>query len=170
VKKSVQLYDAGVDRYPLRVVILGNAAMAALIAVGVIACWLISPVFGIAYAVVSVVMVYVVLRRLVCRNCHYFGKRCATGWGLLAAMWFTQGRPEDFNESLGVRIAPLVYGMRVLLPLITLAVLLLDGPTTTRIMLLVSLLALALYSTVINRQRSCSVCKMRLFCKGSAAK
>ncbi|MBN1857376.1 MAG: hypothetical protein JW846_10555 [Dehalococcoidia bacterium] len=170
MKKAVRLYGAGVDRYPLRDVILSNAAMVALIVVGATACWLISPWFGIAYTLITVVMVYYVMRRLVCRNCHYFGQRCATGWGLLAAKWFTAGDIEDFNSSPGVKIAPIVYGLMVLVPLLALIVLMLDGSTTTRLMLLASLLVLALYTTVIGRRRSCSVCKMRLFCMGSAAK
>ncbi len=170
MKKAVRLYDVGLDRYPLRDVILSNAAMVALIVVGATACWLISPWFGIAYAAITVVMVYYVMRRLVCRNCHYFGKRCATGWGLLPAQWLTGGDIQPFNRRPGVKIAPLVYGLMVLVPLLALIVLLLDSPTTTRLMLLVSLLALGLYNTVFGRRRSCSVCRMRLFCMGSAAK
>ena len=170
MKKAVRLYDVGLERYPLRDVVLGNASMAALIAVGTVACWLISPWFGITYAVVTVVMVYYVMRRLVCRNCDYFGKRCATGWGLLAAKWFTAGDIEDFNSSPGVKIAPLVYGLMVLVPLLALILLMLDGSTTRTVMLLASLIVLALYSTVFGRRRSCSVCRMRLFCMGSAAK
>jgi len=170
MKKSVQLYDDGLDEYPLSDVVLGNLSMVVIIAAGTIACWLISPGFGVAYAITSMVMVYVVLRRLVCRNCHYFGKRCGTGWGLLAARWFSRGRIEDFNSSQGVRMAPLVYGLMMLVPLIALVVVMLGGPTTSAVILLAILLAMSFLSAGPGRRRACSVCKMRLFCKGSAAK
>ena len=170
MKKVVQLYEAGLEEYPVRDVIAGNLAMAALIAAGTLACWFISPPFGIAYAALSVVMVYVVMRRLVCTRCHYFGKRCGTGWGVLAAMWFTRGRIEQFNESAGARLAPVVYGLMALLPLIAITVALLGGATSSKLIVLGLLLALSFYSMGPGRRLSCSVCKMRLFCKGSAAK
>ena len=170
MKKVVQLYEAGLEEYPVRDVIAGNLAMAALIAAGTLACWFISPAFGIAYAALSVVKVYVVMRRLACKRCHYFGKRCGTGWGILAAMWFTRARVEEFNASAGVRLAPVVYGLMALLPLVTITFALLGGATTSKLLVLGLLLALSFYSMGPGRRRTCSACKMRLFCKGSAAK
>ena len=170
MKKVVQLYEAGLEEYPVRDVIAGNLAMTALIVAGTLACWFVSPLFGIAYAVLAVFMVYFVMRRLVCTHCHYFGKRCGTGWGVLAAMWFARGRIEEFNTSVGVRLAPVVYGLMALLPLVAITVALLGGPTSSKLLVLGLLLALSFYSMGPGRRRSCSVCKMRLFCKGSAAK
>ncbi len=170
MKKVVQLYEAGLEEYPVRDVIAGNVAMAALVAAGTLACWFVSAPFGIGYAALSVVMVYGVMRRLVCTRCAYFGKRCGTGWGVLAAMWFARGRIEEFNASAGVRLAPVVYGLMALLPLVAIAVALLGGPTSSKLVVLGLLLALSFYSMGPGRRRSCSVCKMRLFCKGSAAK
>ena len=170
MKKVVQLYEAGLEEYPVRDVIAGNLAMTALIVAGTLACWFISPLFGIAYAVLAVFMVYFVMRRLVCTRCHYFGKRCGTGWGVLAAMWFARGRIEEFNTSAGVRLAPVVYGLMALLPLVAIAVALMGGPTSSKLVVLGLLLALSFYSMGPGRRRTCSVCKMRLFCKGSAAK
>ena len=170
MKKVVQLYEAGLEEYPVRDVIAGNLAMTALIVAGTLACWFVSPLFGIAYAVLAVFMVYFVMRRLVCTRCHYFGKRCGTGWGVLAAMWFARGRIEEFNTSVGVRLAPVVYGLMALLPLVAITVALLGGPTSSKLVVLGLLLALSFYSMGPGRRRTCSVCKMRLFCKGSAAK
>ena len=170
MKKVVQLYEAGLEEYPVRDVIGGNLAMAALIVAGTLACWFISPLFGIVYATLSVLVVYVVMRRLVCTRCHYFGKRCGTGWGVLAAMWFPRGRIEEFNTSPGVRLAPVVYGLMALLPLVAITVALLGGPNSSKLVVLGLLLALSFYSMGPGRRCTCSVCKMRLFCKGSAAK
>jgi len=122
MKKSVQLYDAGLEEYPLRDVILSNIAFAALLAAGTIVCWLVSPAFGVAYLVVFAALTYGLLRRLTCTRCYYHGKRCGSGWGLLSAMCFGRRPLEEFNESPGVKLAPLVYGLMMLVPLIALAV------------------------------------------------
>lgn len=170
MEKSVQLYDEGLEKYPLRDVILGNATFAALLAAGTASCWLISPVFGVAYLVVFAALTYGLLRRLTCTRCYYFGKRCGSGWGLLSSACFSRRPLEEFNESPGVKLAPLVYGLMMLVPLIALAVLISQHATTTLLVLLAFLLAMAFHSSGPGRRRSCSACKMRLFCKGSAAK
>ena len=170
MEKSVQLYDAGLEKYPLRDVILSNVAFGALLAAGTASCWLLSPAFGVAYFVVFAALTYGLLRRLTCTRCYYYGKRCGSGWGLLSAMCFGRRRMEEFNESPGVKLAPLVYGLMMLVPLIALAVLISQHATTTLLVLLAFLLAMAFYTSGPGRRRSCSACKMRLFCKGSAAK
>ena len=99
--RPVQYYDAGLERYPLPAVILSNLAMALLIAAGTMGCWLISPVLGGLYLVFSVVMVYVVLRRLVCTHCYYYGKRCGAGWGWLASLLSVRRRPRNSTDNPG---------------------------------------------------------------------
>lgn len=170
MKKSFRLYDAGLEEYPMVTVVLGNVVFASIIAAGTIACWRVAPAFGLAYLVVSVALVYGLLRRIVCTRCYYYGKRCGAGWGLLAAVLFSRGPLEEFNESAGAKLAPLVYGLIVLVPLVALGVLLVQGATTALLVLLGFLLGMAFYSSGPGRRRSCCVCKMRLFCRGSAAK
>jgi len=170
MSKPVQLCESGLESYPVRDAILCNAVMAALIAAGTIACWLLSPVLGGLYVTFSVLMVYVVLRRLVCTRCYYYGKRCGAGWGLLASKWFARGSMEEFNENAGTRIAPMVYGLVTLVPIIAITLLLVRGATTLHVVLLAVVLAIGFYSSGPGRKTSCSRCKMRLFCKGSMAK
>jgi 4-hydroxybenzoate polyprenyltransferase len=170
MSNSVQLYDPGLEEYPLRGVILNNIVFASVLVAGTIACWLISPVFGIAYLVTFAVLVYGVMRRLTCTRCYYYGKRCGSGWGLLAARCFKRGNIEEFNQGAGVKIAPLVYGLMILVPLVALAVLAFQNVTTTLVVLVAFLLGMSFYSSGPGRRRVCSVCKMRTVCKGSAAK
>ncbi|TFH36273.1 MAG: hypothetical protein E4G93_02435 [Dehalococcoidia bacterium] len=170
MKKSVELYEPGLESYPLRDVVLGNIVMALLISAGTVVCWLLSPALGVLYLIFSVAMVYGVLRRLICTRCYYFGKRCGTGWGLLAARWFSRDCLEEFNESPGIRLAPVVYGLVTLVPLIAMVVLLLQGATTALLVFLALFLGIGFYSSGPGRRRACSVCKMRLSCKGCAAK
>jgi len=170
MSKSVQYYDVGLECYPRRDAVLCNLVMAVLIAAGTIACWLISPVIGGSYLAFSVVMIYVVLRWLVCTRCYYYGKRCGAGWGLLASALFPRGRPEEFNDNAGIRLAPVVYGLVMLVPLIALGVLLVRDAKTSLIILLAVILSVGFYSSGPGRKRSCVACKMRLFCRGSMAK
>lgn len=170
MSNAVQLYDAGVEEYPLRGVILNNIAFASVLVAGTIACWLISPVFGIVYLVTFAVLVYGVMRRITCTRCYYYGKRCGSGWGLLAARCFKRGNIEDFNQGPGAKLAPLVYGLMILVPLVALALLMAQGFTTTVVVLVAFLLGMAFYNSGPGRRRVCSVCKMRTVCPGSAAK
>ncbi len=170
VKKVFHLYEGAVEQYPVRGVVLSNVLFASLLVAGTAACWLIAPEFGIVYLVVFSALTYAVLRRLTCTRCHYFGKRCGSGWGLLASMWCSRRPIEEFNDSPGVRLAPLVYGLMILVPLFALGILLAQHATTTPLLLLALLISLAFYSAGPGRRRACAVCKMRLFCKGSAAR
>lgn len=45
------------------------------------------------------------LRKTLCRNCHYFGENCCTGWGKLAPLWCEKGAEEDFQEGVSLAAA-----------------------------------------------------------------
>lgn len=40
------------------------------------------------------------LRRVLCRNCHYYGESCCTGWGKLAPLWCEKGDEGNFSEGM----------------------------------------------------------------------
>ncbi len=71
--------DNGLEEYPKSGIILGNLAMLLWLVLGTIASWFFSPVAAAIYAFVAVLMVFFVLRMLVCTNCYYYGKWCGTG-------------------------------------------------------------------------------------------
>ena len=56
----------GLERYPCGTIITGNLAMALIIGLGTWACWLFHPLAGWLYLAYGIIMVYFVLRRLVC--------------------------------------------------------------------------------------------------------
>lgn len=45
------------------------------------------------------------LRRVLCRNCHYYGKNCCTGWGRLAPLWGEKGDETGFKSCLALPAA-----------------------------------------------------------------
>ncbi|MBN1255420.1 MAG: hypothetical protein JXA50_09125 [Deltaproteobacteria bacterium] len=139
------------------------------IGLGTIACWFVYPVVAWIYLGAAALMVFVVLRKLVCTNCYYYDKRCALGWGKLSVLFFSQGSIEQFSTCAGVKCAPLTYGLLTLIPLVFSVVAVVQEFTAIRIAVLVLLLAVSIYSGAVSRKQACINCKMRLMCPGSAA-
>ncbi len=148
---------------------VGNFFMLLWIGAGSLACGLLHPVLGWVFLGLSFFTIYVVLKKLVCTNCYYYGKRCSMGWGKLAALMFKPGRIERFPTSVGIKIAPAVYGSLTAIPLVILVVLMLKRFHPVQLGLFAFLLVLGVYSW-LSRPRACARCKMRYICPGSAAK
>ena len=55
---------------------------------------------------------FVLLPLFRCSHCYYYGKRCNTGWGLLAGFTFKKGNPEFFQAGYGLTI--LLWPLRLL--------------------------------------------------------
>ena len=99
-KGEVKIYEQGCERYGLGQIIFGNAAMLVWIGLGAACCWFFHPIAAWAYLAASVLMVFVVLRRLVCVNCYYYGKLCAFGRGRLCPALFRRGNPQRFVDRV----------------------------------------------------------------------
>ncbi len=140
------------------------------ITLGTVAIWFINPIFAVLFLVIALIMVYIVLRKLVCTNCYYYNKWCALGWGKLAAKMFKQGNIENFNESVGIRLAPLTYGLLTIIPFITIIISIIFVFDYTKIGVFVLLLIVSFYSSGIGRKAACSGCKMNNICRGSTVK
>lgn len=165
---NYQLYKEGLEEYPRGEVITGNILMLLWIGAGTLASYLLWPVLAWVFLAIALLMIYVVLRKLVCTHCYYYGKRCSIGWGKLAAIMFSRGSIERFPETTGIKIAPFVYGSLTLVPVIVLIVLMLKQFDIIQPVLLVFILGFGFYSGTVTRKRSCSRCKMRIICPGSA--
>lgn len=168
--KEVKIYEKGLEEYPKGRMIFGNIVMLLWFALGAIACWFFNPLATIFYLVFAVVMVYIVLRKLLCVNCYYYGKSCGIGWGKLSAALFKQGKIEEFNKGAGQKLAPLTYGILMVAPLILIIYSIIQVFTYYKIVILVLLLIVAIYSVGTSRKPTCSKCKMRLICPGCAVK
>src|SRR4030042_4341532 len=113
------LNEKGLENFRKSTIFFGNLMMFIWIILGTVAVWFIDPIFAGLYLALALIMVYIVLRKLICTNCYFYDKCCALGWGKLAAKMFKQGKVENFNESIGIRLAPLTYGLLTIIPLIT---------------------------------------------------
>jgi len=83
---------------------------------------------------------------------------------------FKQGRIEEFNESIGLHLAPIVYGLLTIFPLIVVLVVLIGEFDYYKVAVLVILLFFSVLSGSISRKSACASCKINTTCKGSAVK
>ena len=169
----VKLYEKGLEKYPFSGVLIGNFFMLLWIFIGAISSWFLNPFLAVVFLILALIMVYVVLRKLVCTNCYYYGKRCGIGWGMLSALMFKKGDINKFGKGTGMKLAPMVYvGLFMILPIIFIVTSMFLNPTflVQKIIVLILILVLSFYSGVISRQKSCAVCKMRLICPGAAVR
>ena len=167
---EIKICEQGLEEYSKTGIVLGNLAMALWIALGTIACWFFSPLLAWIYLLFAIVMVGIVLRKLVCTNCYYYGKWCCTGWGKLSALFFKKGNIENFDKSIGIKLAPLTYGLLSLIPVVLIVFSIIRGFTMSKVVVLLLLLLISFYSGAIGRKKACANCKMRLICPGSAVK
>lgn len=164
------IFEQGLEEYPKAGMVLGNLVMILWIASGTIACWFLHPLAAWIYLALAVITVGIVLRKLVCTNCYYYDKWCGTGWGKLAALLFKQGSIEKFDTSIGVKLAPLTYGLLTLVPLVLIIISMVQGFTIPKLVVLLLLLLVSVYSGALSRKKGCANCRMRLICPGCAVK
>lgn len=162
--------EKGIEEFPKPTVIFGNFMMISWIGVGAAACYLFYPLAAWIYIAFAFVMVYVILRKLVCMNCYYYGKRCALGWGKLSALLFKKGHVEDFADAAGLKLAAPTYGLLTLVPLVLVIVSIVKSFSIGKIAMAALLLLISVYSGFISRKKTCGECKMKFICPGSAAK
>ena len=170
MENEIKIYEQGLEEYPKTSAVIGNLFMIFWIALGTTACWLSYPLIAWIYLAFAVIMVFVVLRKLACPNCYYYDKWCNIGWGKLCALFFKKGDIEKINTSLGIKIAPLVYGSLTLIPFILLVISMFKGFSLIKLSVVVLLVLIGFYSGTISRKKSCAKCRMRLICPGSAIK
>ena len=167
---KVKINDKGLEKYPMSNVIIGNIMMLLIMVIGSIAVWYLIGWWAWLYLTISLIMVYFVLRKLVCSNCYYYDKWCALGWGKLSAKMFKKGKLVEFAKSPGLRIAPAVYGLMMFIPIIAIIISIIIVFDYTKIGILILLISFSVYSAGLGRKAACSKCKMNLSCPGSTDK
>lgn len=166
----MKIYEQGLESHPIGTAIFGNFMMLLWIASGTLACWFLYPLIGWIYLAFAIIMVYFVLRKIVCTNCYYYGKICPIGWGKWASFFFKKGDIEKFSSNIGIKLAPATYGVLSLIPLILVIVSMIIHFSIPKLLILIFILLISFYSGSIGRAKSCIKCKMRLMCPGCAGK
>ena len=167
---EIKIYEQGLEEYPKIRIFIGNLMMIGWIVLGSIGCWLLSPLAGRIYLAFAIIMVFIILRKLVCTNCYYYNRWCSIGWGKVSGLFFKKGDIGRFKTAIGSKIAPLTYGLLILIPLILIIISVIKEFAIAKIVVLMLLLLISFYSGSIGRKKSCADCRMRLICPGSAVK
>ncbi len=161
------LYSEGFNEYPLVYVIFQNIFFVFYFGIGFWGMWELKvfgfPLFSFFYAVFLIVMLIFVLRRELCTNCYYYGKRCSTGWGKLSSFMFKKGTG---NYKLGVKLAGITWGFASLFPVLGIIVVLVINFSFKNLILLLLFVSLTLINILIHKE-SCKRCKMRFICPAS---
>jgi hypothetical protein len=128
-----------------RLLVWGNLALLGWVFLGFFSVLFYNWLYGYLYLILMAFIVYVVMRRLGCSSC-YKCKACTSGFGRLAGAFFGRGFVK--KESVGNRIGLVgfVYVLLLPLPAVLLSISLLNSFSFVKVLVLVCLLAVALYS------------------------
>jgi hypothetical protein len=141
-----------------RLFVLGNLSILTWVFLSFISVLLYNWLYGWLYLLLLAFIIYAVLRRIGCSSC-YKCKTCTSGFGRLAGAFFGRGFVK--KESVGNRLGVVVFVYVLLLPLPTvlLSVSLLGSFSYVKVLVLVCLLALAVYSLTTWSKRSTTINK-----------
>ena len=170
MKGKFQINNEGLEEYPWSVVICENLFFVAWIVMGTILCWKMSLILGVIYLAFSTTMILVVMRKLLCTRCYYYGKRCHVGWGIISAALFAKGDIIEFASCIGSKIPPILFGSLALIPFVISVFSIIRNPSINTGLMIAALVLSVVYSSVVLRKKSCSMCKMKFMCPGCAAK
>ncbi len=111
-KKNEQkdIYEEGFEEYPILTVIGQNLFFVLYFSVGFVILYpfkvLNVPIISLFYVMFLIIMLLFVLRKHLCTNCYYYGKRCSTGWGKLSSLLFKE---KSGNYNLGIKLAQITW-------------------------------------------------------------
>jgi hypothetical protein len=133
--------------YSRSLLVSGNLALAFWIILGAIAFWFYTIVAFWLFLFSALFIVYVVMRRLGCKS-------CTMGFGRLAGWSFGKRTVKDTNNKSALTVVALTY--LLLGPIATMRVVfsITQGFATSKIVVLLCLLAISLYSGMTWRKNS----------------
>ena len=165
-----KLYKEGYEKYPLSYVIGQNVFLLVYIGIGFVGMLSIQiqgfPIISTFYALFLVIMLLFVLRKHLCTNCYYYGKRCSTGWGKLSSFIFQK---NIGNYGLGIKLANITWMFIALVPTIGITATLILKYSFSNLILLILFILFTLVN-FITHKKACEKCKMRFICPASMAK
>ncbi len=162
MEESVQ---QGLEKYPLYYVIGQNAFFIVYFGVGFAGMLPLQirgfPVVSVIYALFLVTVLLFVLRKHLCTNCYYYGKRCSTGWGYISALMF---RKNSGNYDFGAKLAGITWMLAAVIPIAGITLSLVLSYSLSGLTLLILFTVLTPVNFVIHK-KSCNKCKMKLTCQ-----
>ncbi len=165
-----ELYKNGFEEYPYSIVISQNLFFLLYFGTGFAGMLSLKifeiPLISILYAIFIVVMLLFVLRKHLCTNCYYYGKRCSTGWGKLSSLMFKE---KSGNYELGIKLANITWALATLTPIIGIIISLFINFSGYKLALLLLFVVLTPVNFLFHKN-SCKRCKLRNICPASMSK
>lgn len=153
---------ADITDYPWRVPALENLVWGVVMTLGAAILWGLHPALAIAYLAWSLLALYVLVPRLVCTACAYYGRTCHSGQGRLAARLGPRRDPAAFAARFRhVRLVGPVFTLPLLAGLVALP--LHFGWTLALLTAAFGMVALGL-TRVVTRRLGCARCAQRDGC------
>ncbi|MGE5575334.1 MAG: hypothetical protein ACM3UL_04290 [Ignavibacteria bacterium] len=141
-----------------RLLIWGNLALLGWVFLAFLGVLFYSFLYSWLYLIFLAFMIYAILRRLGCSSC-YKCRTCTSGFGRLAGAFF--GKKYVKHESVDNRIGlvAFVYVLLFVVPTVLLSVSLLNSISYPKVMVLVFLLVVTVYSFTTWSKRSAASLK-----------
>ena len=125
--------------------VLGNLGLLAWIFLAFFGILLYNQIYGWAYLLLEVVVIYFILRRLGCSSC-YKCKTCTSGFGRLAGAFFGKGYVKKESVERRWGLIAFVYFLLLPLPVASILFSLSGSFSFLNVLVLVCLLAIGAYS------------------------
>jgi hypothetical protein len=126
--------------------VLGNLALLAWVLLASLSIIIGNPLYGGLFLPFVAAMVFLILRRTGCSSCYYC-KSCTSGFGRLAGWFFGDRSTKDLGNKTALGFVAIVYFLLIPVPLLYLAVSIIQGFQPLTILLLLCLSMLTIYST-----------------------
>lgn len=153
---------ASLEKYPLRFIIVRNALNIALFCTGALLVSFTSNLLSVIYLAYCFCTI-IWLLKIRCSYCYYYGKQCASGFGIASSFLFAKGAEEYFS-AYNKYSFPLV--LVILAPVTACGIYLFRNFSFSAIALLLVFIVLFLFlSKVYYLRYGCKYCKQAAQCQ-----
>jgi hypothetical protein len=147
------------ERYPSNILCFSITLTVLSYAVGTLIFCLINGLLGAGYVALCFLSLILGIK-FRCSFCYYYGKRCSSGLGTLAKLFFKAGKPEEFQNPKNLMLAALSSFAVLFLPLFGAIFLLVTGFSWLNLILLAAYLLIAVIpGFVLRKNLVCKYCK-----------
>ena len=128
-----------------KLLVLGNLALLAWVFLAFFSVLLYNWLYSWVYLLLLAFIVYAVLRRIGCGSC-YQCKTCTSGFGRLAGVFFGKGFVKKASVGNRIGVIAFIYFLLLPLPATMLSISLVNTFSFVKVLVLVCLLAVSVYS------------------------
>ena len=132
--------------------VFGNLMLTLWILLGAIALSFYNPIASWLFLLFAVFMVFAMLRRLGCSNCAYCTS-CTSGFGRLSGWFFGRIPIKDLSGKTRLAFIGFIYVLLTLIPSGFLVISILEVFTLAKIVVLLGILLVSLYSIATWRMK-----------------